>query len=142
MLGILLAILSSISYGTSGIFARLGLQYFRPMKGAIISLYASVALALLVTLCFEFKTLIAISLTAILWFALVGFVHFALGRYFDFLGVGYIGVSRAAVLRASSPLFSMVLAIIFLKETLTMPIFIGTLMIFAGLYVLIKSEQQ
>ncbi len=140
MLGILLAILSTLAYGSSGVFARLGLQYFKPLNGAILSLYASVASALLVTLSFEPQALIHISLSAALWFALVGLVHFAGGRYFSYLGVGYIGASRAAALRATSPLVSMILAIVFLREVLTIPIFLGTILIVAGSYLLIRGN--
>lgn len=139
MLGILLAILSTLAYGSSGVFARLGLQYFKPLNGAILSLYASVAAALVVTLSFESKALIHVSLAALLWFAMVGSVHFAAGRYFSYLGVGYIGASRAAALRATSPLISMILAVVLLSEVLTIPIFLGTVLIVAGSYLLVKG---
>lgn len=138
--GIVLAILSSITYGASAIFARLGLEYFKPLSSAVISLWASVALAFLVVIVFEPRWLFSVSLAAALWFALVGLVHFAGGRYFSYLGVSYIGASRGAAYRAASPLFSMTLAVVFLKEVLTARILIGTIFIMVGLYLLLAKE--
>ncbi|MBI2935068.1 MAG: DMT family transporter [Chloroflexi bacterium] len=139
-LGVLLAILSSITYGASAIFARLGLDYFRPLSSAVISLTASVALALLVALAFEGPAVFSVSPAAALWFGLVGLVHFAGGRYFSYLGVSYIGASRGAAYRAASPFFAMVLAVVIFREVLTVQILAGTMFIAAGLFVLMSRE--
>ncbi len=140
MFGILISIVSSLAYGSSGIFARLGLQYIKPLPGAVISLVASVALGLIVTFWTDAHAFVTISLIAVLWFSLVGLVHFAFGRYFNYLGVGYIGASRAGTLRASSPLFSMILAIAFVGEMPNALILVGTLMIALGLYVMVRTS--
>src|SRR5581483_1701090 len=55
-------------------------------------------------------------------------------RLFTYTGIAKIGAARSYALRASAPLFSAVLAIIFLGEQTTLPIVAGTLAIVAGIF--------
>jgi DME family drug/metabolite transporter len=59
--------------------------------------------------------------------------NLVIGDTFYFIGLKKIGVSRAQPISASYPLFSMLLAAMFLSETLTTAIIIGTPLIAAGI---------
>ena len=76
--------------------------------------------------------LVSIGIIALLWLLLFAFLNFALGRFLNFTGVQMVGASRASTIIAASPLFTMVLAIIFTGETVNPPIVIGTIAIIAG----------
>ena len=88
----------------------------------------------------NFDTIASLSLRAILWFGLIGLIHFVIGRQSNFMAIRYIGASRATSIFASSPLFSMAIAITFIGESVNAPIVFGTLSIVAGLYLVITSR--
>jgi DME family drug/metabolite transporter len=59
-----------------------------------------------------------------------------LGRVFNYLGVARLGAARATPLINSSPLFTTVLALVFLREQITLKIFLGVLCTVAGIALL------
>lgn len=140
MLGIVLAITAAFSWGASAIFARLGLQGIKTSTGTLISMLSSVLLVGLLALAINFDDVVHLSPTALLWFGLIGVVNYALGRQFHYSAVRYIGASQASILAASSPVFAMVLAVTLIGESVNLPIVIGTLIIIAGLYLVVTSK--
>ena len=140
MLGVLLAITAGFCWGTAAIFTRLGLQRIKPSVGVLISIIASLLLIGLASLIVDFQAMISVSVTALLWFGLIGFLNYVLGRQFNYLSIKYVGVTRATPIFASSPLFAMTFAVLFTGESINVPIVIGTLSIVAGLYLLITSK--
>lgn len=140
MLGILLAITAAFCWGTSAIFARLGLQRIKPSIGVLISMVSSLVLVGLLSLLIDFDAMVSISPAALLWFGLIGFINYALGRQFNYLGIKYIGVTKATPIFASAPLFAMVIAVIFTGETVNLPIIVGTLSLVGGLVLLVTSK--
>jgi drug/metabolite transporter (DMT)-like permease len=85
----------------------------------------------------EITTLVAI---AFFWFALSGLLNFALGRFLNSVSIQQVGVARATPLFSTAPLFATILAIIFLGETITPWLLLGTATIVGGI-ILITSEQ-
>lgn len=140
MLGSLLALSAAFCWGTSSVFARLGLQQIKPAVGTLLSIASSLVLVSLLFLFIEFNGLLSFSPAALLWFSVIGFVNYVLGRQFNYLGIKRIGVSRATPIVAASPLFSMLLAVIFTGETVSAPVIIGSLSIMAGLFLLITEK--
>lgn len=139
-MGIPVAILSALAYAAGAVFVRFGLVYLNPLPGTLISVFASFTSVLLIALFLQPEALLSLSLVAVLWFALIGLINFALGRYLSSVSTNYIGVSRASSVRSTSPLFTLVLAIIFLGERPTLPLLIGTLLTAFGLYLLMSEE--
>ncbi|MFC1873324.1 EamA family transporter [Chloroflexota bacterium] len=140
MLGVVLAITAGFFWGTGGVLARIGLQRVKPSVGVFISLLASLLLVGSLCLIIEFEALVSLSKTTLLWFGLIGVIYYALGRQFNYLGIKYIGVTRATAIFASSPLFAILLAVAFTGEKLSLLIVAGALSIITGLYMLITSE--
>ena len=140
MLGVLLSIIAALCWGTMVVLARMGMQRIKPTTATLISLVSSVALLGLLALIINFDDIVSLSLTTLLWFGLIGFITYGLGRHFSYFGIRYIGVARATPISASSPLFAIILAIIFIGESVNLPIVIGTLCIVGGLFLLITGE--
>ena len=67
-----------------------------------------------------------------MWFVLVGLLGPCLGRVFNFIGVARLGAARATPLVNSAPLFTTLLAVVFLHEQITLRIVLGMLSIVAG----------
>ena len=61
-----------------------------------------------------------------------GIIDLGVGGILLYLGIAIVKVAKASVLTAALPLFSELLAIIFLKEKVTIFTFIGTLLIVCG----------
>ena len=140
MLGIVLAITAAFCWGAGAVFTRLGMRNIRISTGTFLSALASVLLVGLLALFMNFDDVAHLSPAALLWFTLVGIVNFVLGRQFNYAAIRYIGVARATPIFAAAPLFSMFLAITFIGESVNVAIVIGTLVIMAGLYLVITSE--
>jgi drug/metabolite transporter (DMT)-like permease len=134
MLGVLLAMSTAVAWGLMAVCVRLGMQHLRAPVGTLISLFSSLAMALVWVLLAEFDDLISVSLAAVAWFALIGILNFALARYFLIAGIGILGAARSQPIISTSPLFATILAIIFLREIPTPLMFLGILSVVAGLY--------
>lgn len=82
----------------------------------------------------------AISYKPAIWiFVLDGVFLYGSGRLFLYMGFDRIGISRAAPISSSSPFFAVLIAIIFLKEKLTLPILLGTILILTGVVLLSRD---
>ena len=136
-MGILLAIVAAVGWGISSNFARLGFSSIKspsPAGGVFVSVVSSLVVVLVVNLIFQWEDLAFISAEAILWFSVIGLTSFAFARYCHFKSVELIGANRASALSAAAPLFATAVAVVFLHEELTLPVFSGILLIIGGLY--------
>lgn len=141
-IGVLLVILAAIFWGTGNTVARVGLQSVKATSATILSLATGLIVALIIVLVFEFEALVSVSLVAIGWFALIGIFHFALGRLFLYQSMRYIGAARGTSITHSYPLFALILAVMFLEETSTIPVIIGTVSIVGGVYFLLSESSE
>ncbi|MCZ6789869.1 MAG: DMT family transporter [Chloroflexi bacterium] len=141
MVGILLGILGAFLFGSSPIFARLGLQYVRTTTGTFTSLLAGSVLLGILAVPLHAREMLNLPVAALLWIALLGLLNFPLGRYFNFTAVRLAGVARATPILSTSTLFAVLFAIIFIDETPTLLTLIGGLLIVGGV-VLTVSERK
>jgi len=141
-IGVLLVILAAIFWGTGNTVARVGLQSVKATSATILSLATGLVVALIIVLVFEFEALVSVSLVAIGWFALIGVFHFALGRFFLYQSMRYIGAARGISVTHSYPLFAAILAVAFLEETLTIVVIIGTVSVVGGVYLLLSETSE
>jgi drug/metabolite transporter (DMT)-like permease len=140
-MGILLAIIAAICWAASAILARSGLSTgIKASSGTFVSMVASFLLILLLVLIIDFKSLISLTPSALLWFGLIGIITYVLGRQFNYASINLIGAVRASPLFASSPFFALILAVTFLGEIVNLPVIIGTLTIVSGLYLVVTSR--
>jgi uncharacterized membrane protein len=78
----------------------------------------------------------SVNSASILIFVAVGFFQPGLTRLLTYKGIDALGVAVTDPMRATTPLFSAMMAIIFLGEEVTLPIVAATFMIIAGITLL------
>lgn len=139
-LGILLALSAALGFGSSAVFARLGLQYMRSATGTIVSLLVGLVITLSLAFIFNYDDIVMLSGIAFAWFALAGVINFLFGRYLNFVSVNLAGVSKAAPIVGANPLFATALAITLGGETINAPILIGTFSIIGGLALILSQK--
>jgi drug/metabolite transporter, DME family len=83
----------------------------------------------------------AVSPQAAFWFAACGITGPCLGRLFNYMGVARLGAARATPLINASPLFTTLLALVFLREEVTLKIALGIFSIVAGIVVLTGQKR-
>ena len=140
MLGVTFALLAATSWGFSAILVRLGVQSLRPTTGTWMSLIPGIILIMALAAIFNWDNIASLAAIAFFWFALSGLFNFALGRLLNATSIQLAGVARATPLFSTAPLFATILAIIFLGESITVWLLLGTLTIVAGI-ALITSDQ-
>ena len=135
----LIALTAALSYAISGIAAKRGLRYSTPVTVTLISV-AIHATVLWIAL------LIIRGVPAVSWYVLFLFVHSGLIqpilRFLTYAGIHYVGAAAGTTLRGSHPLFSTSLAILFLGESLNLPIALGTVLIVAGIAIISWQGNQ
>jgi transporter family protein len=78
----------------------------------------------------------SVNSASILIFVVVGFFQPGLTRLLSYKGIDALGVALTDPIRATTPLFSAMMAILFLGEDITLAIVVATLMIIAGITLL------
>ncbi len=128
----LLSLFTALCYGASSILARKGMKESNPMTGVIIgSLVQAVLLAVLVIA----DPPDAFNWTAVGFFVASGILASTLGRLFNFTSIDRLGVALAASIIGSSPLFSTLLAAVFLGEKIDAATLFGTVLVVVGIAV-------
>ena len=131
-----LALTSAVLWGIIPVLVRKGLLHSNASVAVFLGLLASVPLLFLVFSFHPRPVTQAVAPQAAVWFAAVGVMGPCLGRVFNYLGVARLGATRATPLINSSPLFTTILALVFLREQVTLKILLGVLSIVAGIAVL------
>ena len=140
MLGVLLALLAALGWGTSGVLARMGTRFLKPGTATFISMISSLALVGTLALLVNFDTFASLSPKAWLWFGLIGLINFVIGRQCNFTSIRYIGVTRASPIVSLNPLIAMVLAVFILGETVNVAIVSGTVCVVTGISLVVTSR--
>jgi len=130
----LYALANAFLFAFHNMLAKKGLRHSNPATAVISSLVINIVF--LWGVAFMIAPLSSLSSGAILIFVLVGFFQPGLTRLLTYKGIDALGVAITDPIRATTPLFSAVMAIIFLGEKITLPIVIATLLIIAGITLL------
>ncbi len=121
---------TSAIFGTFSIIARMGREHANAITGVLIGLLLPMPLLLLATSALWEPGWW--SPRAIGFFVLAGLAGPACSRVFLFLALHHLGVARAMPLTSVTPLFSTLLAILFLGEEPGPYVWAGTFLIAAG----------
>ncbi len=138
-LGIILGLLAAAEWGVAAVLIRVGLQQVNATLGTMISITTSFFFTLILTLIMAPGALVGIISSAILWFALIGVLQFPIGRYFNYSSIARIGVGKTIPITATAPLFAVAIAVIFTGEQLAVPLLLGAVSIFVGIYLVVSS---
>ena len=139
--GSVLALLAATSWAAGAVLARLGLRTMGPTTGTFISLVSGFMITLAIALAMDFDAVFAISLGTLGMFAVLGSIQFPIGRFFSYNGIRLAGVARASTILGASPIVAASLALIFLDERLTIPVFVGILAVVAGLTIVVSERR-
>src|SRR3989338_4859047 len=128
----LIAILSAMGWAGDAILVRMGARTSNTYAAAFLS-YSVSALFLWCYLLLFYPLRLLWS-PATIYFLLSGCLQPLLTRILFYIGITRLGVSRAGPLRGTSPFFALVLAVLFLHERPTLPVYGGTVLIVASVW--------
>ena len=133
MTAIALSLVAAIGFGTAPIFTRTALQGLSFLPAVWMSLIVSFFLAAALALVFARQDLDNLTLVAFLWILAVAVTHHVCGRPQNYLSISIIGASRASLFFSSQAPVAAFVAVVFLGESLSAFIVIGTVGVVAGL---------
>lgn len=128
---------AALCFSIAHIFVRRGLVGSNALTGSIISLGTSTVLFWLLAL-----LLVPVAshwTPALGYFMAAGFFAPAIGQTLGYIGMERIGVARSSPIVNTSPIFSSILAVLFLAEVWVTQNIIGTLLVILGVVILSSS---
>ena len=128
------ALANAFLFALHNMFTKKALRYSNPATGVITSLLINIVFLWSVSILFV--PLSSLTSVSILIFVVVGFFQPGLTRLLTYKGIDSLGIAITDPIRASTPLFSAIMAIIFLGEEITLPIVVATSMIIGGIILL------
>ena len=130
----LFALATAFFSALHNVLTKKGLRYSNAATAVIISLVINIIFLWGVSLlCVPLDSLAS---PGILIFVIVGLFQPGLTRLLTYKGIETLGVAIADPMRATTPLFSALMAILLLGEDMTPPVFWATLLIIAGIILL------
>ena len=130
----LFALATAFFSALHNVLTKKGLRYSNSATAVIISLVINIIFLWGVSLLFV--PLDSLASPGILIFVIVGLFQPGLTRLLTYKGIETLGVAIADPMRATTPLFSALMAILLLGEDMTPPVFWATLLIIAGIILL------
>jgi transporter family protein len=130
----LFALANAFFFALHNLLTKKALRYSNPATAVISSLLINILFLWGLTVLFV--PLASVNSASILIFVAVGFFQPGLTRLLTYKGIDALGVALTDPIRATTPLFSAIMAIIFLGEEITLAIVLATFMIIAGITLL------
>jgi drug/metabolite transporter (DMT)-like permease len=140
-MGEVVAILAAITYALSNVLVKKGTTASSQNNGAFLSLLQTVILSGLVwIIVIKVNGWPAFTTEGILWFLLGGVLSAFFGRTFQYSSVQHLGSVRASAIKNLNPMFTVVLGILLLGESVTLYFLIGVCMIFGSMYLVVSQS--
>jgi len=134
LIGLVLALLSGISFSTSNVYIRQGVHRSGEAF-SIIPIFAfigTVLFGILVFILGEAEHLAALTWLGVSVLVVAGVIHFILGRILAYTGIRLIGANRTVPIFSCSILIAALLGIFLMGEPLTYSIVAAVLLIIGG----------
>jgi len=126
----ILSLLTALCYSFSSVFILKGMRGSNPHSALLLSTSVQVALLTI----FLLADLPEVDWLAVMLFALSGIFASGLGRLFNFIAIERLGVATSSALGGSYPLFSTIIAIMFLREGVAILTFAGVALVVSGVF--------
>ena len=126
MTAVALSLLAAIGLATTAVAGRAGMPRIHPVTTVGVTLVVGTAGVLLAALAVERSELWSVPKAVLPWIAVVGLVHFVIGRSSGYISVNAIGASRTALFITTQAPFAALLAIAFTGEPLRPLVAVGT----------------
>lgn len=140
-IAIILAFALTLITASSNVVLKKGFIKIHPFSAVYVSVIISTLLLWIVTIFFVPRTFFY-NYKGILVFAIIGSFAPTIARTLTYHGIHKLGASRAAPLRAMTPFFATLIAIVFLKESPRKGIFFGVLLITLGIALLSNKKEN
>ena len=133
MLGMVFALLSAFSFSLNVITIRRGVALASSSMGVTITVLLGVPMFLVAALVSgQLFDVGAISLNGYLLLALSGIIHFGIGRWCNYRAISAIGATRVGPIRALTLPYTLLIALLFLDEEISLVMGIGIGLILIG----------
>ncbi len=143
MLGAAFALLSALSFSIQSVMARRGMAQASPTAGAFITIWLGVPIFLVGALATgQLFDVDGLSLKAYGFLAVAGAIHFVVGRSFGYRAIAAIGAARTGPITALTTPYSILIAIVFLGESISALMAVGVLCILAGPVIMVERPQS
>ena len=142
MLGSLLGLFSAVTFGVNSIITRRGMLRASSNYIATITVFTGPIFFLVISsITGDLFELRQIPSQAFTFLALSGISQFALGRTWAYRSIQLIGANRSNIVTSLNPIVTIVLAMIILKEEVTLTMGIGILCTLSGPLLILLKEQ-
>lgn len=142
MLGAILGLFSAVAFGANSIISRRGMLRVSSNYVAALTVFTGPIFFFIVgSITGDLLKLRQIPSDALLYLALSGITHFALGRTWSYKSIQLIGSNRSNIVTSLHPVVTIILAMVILKETITLIMGFGILCTLIGpLSILLEKE--
>jgi drug/metabolite transporter (DMT)-like permease len=140
-MGELLALLSACCFAIANVTIMRGAGAKGQDNGAFLSILITAALACVVWLYHGLKVgWPQLNGAGLLWFAGAGVLTIFIGRVFLYASVQHLGAFKASAVKRLNPLFSVLLGVLVLGESIDLNMAFGMLLIFSSFGLLLKQS--
>ncbi len=141
-MGIFYALVSGVLWGIGPLLLKLGMTLSNVSTATLIEQHVSVITLAIVAAARGELFRLDISAEAFWAFTAAGVVGASFGKIFYYKGIDKIGASKSTSVKNSSPILTVILAVVLLGEELTFPIAIGAVLIVIGVVALTRMEMK
>lgn len=135
-----MGLLTAVCFGVNSILISKAMVYMPALEGNLICATVNTAIFAVLTAALALGgTMPHLTSLGIVYFAAAALGSAVIGRTTSFISIGFLGPARASQLTAIQPLFSLVLSLAFLQENLTIPKYLGILLVVIGALVLTQD---
>lgn len=127
-------------YGTSKILDKKGLSDSKLLTSVLFNLFISIPILLVYTVWNGELSASHFTALGVVEALFAGILQFALGILFLYASMKRVGAARASIMGGTQVVFAPVLSILFFRERITLPLVLGTLIIFGGLALVSSSS--
>lgn len=143
MLGALIALLSAMAFSMNAVLIRRGVVLATPSQATLVSVLLGVPMFLFAALATG-QVLRAgdIPLESYGFLAAGGVINFVAGRHFNYKSIEAIGAARSAPFQALTLPYSVLIAFIFLGESVSLLVGVGVALIMVGPVIMVERRIQ
>src|SRR3989338_547700 len=138
--GVFYALVSGALWGIGPLLLKRGMTLSNVSTATLIEQYTSVMLLAIIATARGELFLLDFSGKAFWAFVGAGAVGASFGKIFYYKGIDTVGASKSTSVKNSSPLLTVLLAVILLGEDVTFPVGVGSVLIVVGILVLSRAE--
>jgi drug/metabolite transporter (DMT)-like permease len=136
----IISLLAAIGWGANAILVRKGSRT-GDIFGAAFMSFVVTAIFLWFPIVLS-QSLHLIRSRASIYFILSGLMQPLLARIFSYIGIVRMGVSRSSPLRNTDPVYSVIIATVFLQERPGSLVYLGTFFIMAGAWLVVSGRKE